>query len=268
MPSIIPPREHHPRRKTILRYNPHYWKADKLGQRLPYLDEIVIHYIPQRDTQILRLEAGELDLLDAQVRPSDLNRLEGKAFQLLDAKSSVQLKFLWFNQNPGAPKLSPSRRNWFANADFRRAGSLGIRRAIVGNVFQGRAEEAWSLMPSSIRTWHAPSVRKYPYDPGQARRLLMEAGFSWIEEGGRTRLVDAGRSPAQFEIFCRSDQQWGRIAAVVQQDTRIQEILAEELPLVPLVNQNILVVASPSIQGLKPVPLFPHTLWNGWELSF
>ncbi len=36
--------------------------------------------------------------------------------------------------------------------------------------------------------------------------------------------------------------------------TRIQEILAEEVPLVPLVNQNILVVASPAIQGLKPVP--------------
>ena len=353
--------EHHPARKTILRYNPHYWKVDKLGQRLPYLDEIVIHYIPQCDTQILRLEAGELDLLDAQVRPSDWTRLEGKGFQLLDAGPSVQLKFLWFNQNPGAPKLSPSKRNWFANADFRRAVSLGIsRRAIVENVFQGRAEEAWSLMPSSIRTWHAPSVRKYPYDPAQARRLLMESGFSWIEEGGRTRLVDAGRRPVQFEIFCRSDQQWGRIAAIVQQDlerlgmkvavrqeefralisrvmrshdyeaaimgidfpyepvehqnvlfssspmhfwnpaqespateweaevdrlflkqittleleerqllfTRIQEILAEELPLVPLVNQNILVVASPAIQGLKPVPLFPHTLWNGWELSF
>ena len=50
--------------------------------------------------------------------------------------------------------------------------------------------------------------------------------------------------------------------------TRIQEILAEEVPLVPLVNQNILVVASPAIQGLKPVPLPPLTLWNAWELSF
>ena len=335
---------------------------DKLGQRLPYLDEIVIHYIPQRDTQILRLEAGELDLLDMQVRPSDLTRLEGKGFQLLDAGPSVQLKFLWFNQNPGAPKLSRSKKNWFANADFRRAVSLAIsRRTIVETVFQGRAEMAWSLMPSSVPTWHAPSVRKYPYDPGQARRLLMEAGFSWIEEGGRTRLVDAAGLPVQFEIFCRSDQQWGRIAAVVQQDleqlgmevavrqeelralisrvmrshdyeaaimgidfpydpveqnqnvlfssspmhfwnpaqespateweaeidrllveqittleleerqllfTRIQEILAEEVPFVPLVNQNILVVASPVIQGLRPVALLPHTLWNSWELSF
>ena len=339
--------EHHPAQKTVLRNNPHYWKVDKLGQRLPYLDEIVIHYIPQRDTQILRLEAGELDLLDAQVRPSDWTRLEGKGFQLLDAGPSAQLKFLWFNQKPGAENLSPYKRNWFANVDFRRAVSQAIsRRAIVETVFQGRAEEAWSLLPSSIRTWHAPSVRKYPYDPAQARRLLMEAGFSWIEEEGRTRLVDSGGHPVQFEIFCRSDQQWGRIAAVVQQDlerlgmevavrqeefralisrvmrnhdyeaaimgigfpyepvehgnvlfssapmhfwnpgqkppateweaevdrlflkqittlelaerqllfTRIQEILAEEVPLVPLVNQNILVVASPAIQGLKPVP--------------
>ena len=353
--------EHHPAQKTILRNNPHYWKVDRLGQRLPYLDEIVIHYIPQRDTQILRLEAGELDLLDAQVRPSDLTRLEGKGFQLLDAGPSLQLKFLWFNQNPRTPNLSPFKRQWFASADFRRAVSLAIsRRAIVETVFQGRAEEAWSLMPSSIRIWHAPSVRKYPYDPVQARRLLMKAGFSWIEEGGGTRLVDAQGRPVQFEIFCPSDQQWGRIAAVIQQDLEllgmevavrqeelralrsrvmgsydyeaaimgidfpyepvehqnvlfssssmhfwnpaqesaateweaevdrlllkqittleleerrllfreIQEILAEELPFLPLVNPNTLVAASPAIQGLRPVALFPHTLWNSWELSF
>ena len=353
--------EHHPAQKTVLRNNPHYWKVDELGQRLPYLDEIVIHYIPQRDTQILRLEAGELDLLDAQVRPSDWTRLEGKGFQLLDAGPSLQLKFLWFNQNPGAPNLSSSHRQWFTNADFRRAISLAIsRRAIVETVFQGRAEEAWSLMPSSIRTWHAPSVRKYPHDPVQARLLLRKAGFSWIEEGGRTRLVDVERRPVQFKIFCPSDQQWGRIAAVIQQDLEllgmevflrqeelralgsrvmgshnyeaaimginfryepaenlnvlfssspmhfwnpsqespateweaevdrlllkqittleleerrllfreIQEILAEELPFIPLVNPNILVAASPALQGLRPVALFPHTLWNAWELSF
>ena len=353
--------EHHPAQKTILHNNPHYWKVDKLGRRLPYLDEIVIHYIPLRDTQILRLEAGELDLLDTQVRPSDLTRLEGKGFQLLDAGPSLQLKFLWFNQNPGAPNLSPFKRQWFTSVDFRRAVSLAInRRAIVETVFQGRAEKAWSLVPSSIDTWHAPSVRKYLHDPVQARRLLMEAGFSWIEEGGRTRLVDVGRRPVQFEIFCRSDQQWGRIAAVIQQDlellgmevtlrqeefralrsrvmrshdyeaaimgidfpyepvehqnvllssspmhfwnpaqesaataweaevdrlllkqittleleerqllfTQIQEILAQELPFLPLVHQNILVAASPALQGLRPVVLFPHTLWNGWELSF
>ena len=353
--------EHHPAQKTILSNNPHYWKVDKVDQRLPYLDEIVIHYIPQRDIQILRLEAGELDLLDDKVRPSDWTRLEGKGFQLLDAGPAMQLKFLWFNQKPEAPNLSPSKRKWFSNVDFRRAVSQGIsRQAIVETVFQGRAEEAWGLVPSSIRTWHAPSVRKYPYDPAQARRLLMEAGFSWIEDGARNRLVDAGGRPVRFEIFFRPDQQWGRIAAVIQQDLerlgmeiavrqeefralisrvttshdyeaailginfpydpvehqnvllssapthfwnpaqkspateweaeidrlllrqittleleerqllfrRIQEILADEVPFVPLVNQNILVVASPAIQGLKPVPLFPHTLWNGWELSF
>ena len=353
--------EHHPGQKTILRNNPHYWKVDRAGRRLPYLDEIVIHYIPQRDTQILRLEAGELDLLDDKVRPADWTRLEGRGFQLLDAGPAMQLKFLWFNQKPEAPNLAPSRKSWFSEVGFRRAVSQAIsRRAIVETVFQGRAEEAWGLVPSSMRTWYAPSVRKYPYDPAEARRLLMEAGFSWIGEGTGTRLVDAAGQPVGFEIFCRPDQQWGRIAAVIQQDLerlgmeiairqeefralisrvmtshdyeaailglsipydplehqnvllssapmhfwnpaqespatgweaeidrlflqqmttleleerqllfrRIQQILAEEVPFVPLVSQNILVVAAPGIRGLKPVALFPHTLWNGWELSF
>ncbi len=280
--------EHHPAQKTILRNNPHYWKVDKLVQRLPYLDEIVIHYIPQRDTQILRLEAGELDLLDAQVRPSDLIRLAGKGFQLLDAGPSLQLKFLWFNQNPEAPNLSPSRRQWFANVNFRRAVSLAIsRRAIVETVFQGRAEEAWSLIPSSIRTWHAPSVRKYPHDPVQARRLLMEAGFSWIEEGGRTRLVDVERHPVQFEIFCRSDQQWGRIAAVIQQDLELlgmdvavrQEefralrsrvmrshdyeaaIMGIDFPYEPVEYQNVLFSSSP-MHFWNPAQESPATEWE------
>ena len=351
--------EHVPARKTVLRYNPHYWKTDRQGRRLPYLDEISIHYIPRRDTQILRLEAGELDLLDSQVRPGDLHRLADKNFQLLDAGSSMQLKFLWFNQGTGAA-IDTSKKEWFNSLSSRQAVSFAInRRAIVETVFQGKAEEAWSLVPSSLKTWHVTSTRRYPYDPEKARRLLIEGGFSWSEAAGGTRLIDASGQPVKFQIFSRSDPQWGRSAAMVQQDleqlgievairqeefralisrvmrsrdydaaimgmdfpyepfehqnvllsyspmhfwnpaqaspateweaeldrlvlrqitelnledrkrihTRIQELLAEQLPLVPLVNHNVLVIASPIVRGLKPSPLHPHTLWNSWELS-
>jgi peptide/nickel transport system substrate-binding protein len=47
---------------------------------------------------------------------------------------------------------------------------------------------------------------------------------------------------------------------------RVQEILAEELPIICLASPNILVAAKDQIANFKPATLDPHTLWNSQEL--
>jgi len=43
---------------------------------------------------------------------------------------------------------------------------------------------------------------------------------------------------------------------------RVQEIVADELPFIYLVNKNALTAVSLKVQGAKPVPLRPQTYWN------
>jgi peptide/nickel transport system substrate-binding protein len=47
---------------------------------------------------------------------------------------------------------------------------------------------------------------------------------------------------------------------------RVQEIEAQELPIICLVTPNLLVGAKVGIGNFKPVVLDPHTLWNSDEL--
>jgi len=48
----------------------------------------------------------------------------------------------------------------------------------------------------------------------------------------------------------------------------VQEILAEELPIICLASPNLLVGAKNQLANFKPATLDPHTLWNSYELFF
>jgi peptide/nickel transport system substrate-binding protein len=47
---------------------------------------------------------------------------------------------------------------------------------------------------------------------------------------------------------------------------RVQQIIADNLPVISLVSPNILVAAKDQLINFKPVALDPHTLWNSPEL--
>ncbi len=47
---------------------------------------------------------------------------------------------------------------------------------------------------------------------------------------------------------------------------RVQELMAEKLPLIYLVSPNVLVGAKANLGNFKPAVLDPHTLWNAEEL--
>jgi peptide/nickel transport system substrate-binding protein len=46
----------------------------------------------------------------------------------------------------------------------------------------------------------------------------------------------------------------------------VQEILAREVPFIPIVNRNILVAWQPEIQNLRPASVFPYGLSEIWAV--
>jgi peptide/nickel transport system substrate-binding protein len=53
-----------PGERVVLERNPYYWKTDRDGRRLPYLEGLVFHFMPNEEAQIIRFLAGDLSIID------------------------------------------------------------------------------------------------------------------------------------------------------------------------------------------------------------
>ena len=50
-----------PGERLVLEPNPHYWRADAEGQRLPYIDYLVIKFVSESNTAIAHFATGKSD---------------------------------------------------------------------------------------------------------------------------------------------------------------------------------------------------------------
>jgi peptide/nickel transport system substrate-binding protein len=122
--------------RLVLERNPYYWKRDRFGHQLPYLDAITFHIIPDRNIEALRFQSGELDVVNV-LNPENyavLRRLQSeRGFSVRDLGPGLVLDFLWFNLNPGKSAsgvtfLDPEKRQLFEQANFRLAVSSALDR--------------------------------------------------------------------------------------------------------------------------------------------
>src|SRR5258707_10954937 len=67
-----------PGQQIVLERNPFYWKADLQKNRLPYLDEIVFLVVPTEDAEVIRFQAGDVDVI--KVNAENYSALEGDQY--------------------------------------------------------------------------------------------------------------------------------------------------------------------------------------------
>jgi peptide/nickel transport system substrate-binding protein len=202
--------------------NPNYWEKDAAGTPLPYLDRIVMEVVPTQDAEILRLEAGSLDLMtQADVRPEDiaaLRRLRDQgSLRLAEVGVSVDPNTLWFNLTPGAPvqKAKP----YLQRVEFRQAVSYAVDRdAIVNTVYLGAAAPIYGPVTPGNKVWYADSAPKYPHDLARAKALL--AGIGLIDRNGDGMLDDASGKPVRFSILTQRGNIRERTATMLQEQLR------------------------------------------------
>ena len=108
--------EHLSGRRLVFVRNPRYWRKDAAGTQLPYLDKLTVLTVPDQNTEALRLQTGELDLMGSgEIRPEDYAAFRRIAEQgrlrLIDAGVGLDPNVLWFNLSP-AGAANP-RTAWF-----------------------------------------------------------------------------------------------------------------------------------------------------------
>ena len=192
-----------PGQRLVFVRNEKYWRKDAAGTPLPYLDRLTLEITPDQNAELLRLQSGQADLAQSEVRPDDYAALKREAaagkLRLVDAGLAFDADAFWFNLKPGAK--AHDGRPWLARVELRRAVSHAVnRRAFADEVFLGAAEPQWGPITPSNKAWFAPdgAIEREAHDTGRARVLL--AGLGLRDANNDGMLEDAAGAPARFSL--------------------------------------------------------------------
>jgi len=213
-------RQYTPGQRVVLERNPHYWKADRKGVRLPYLESVTFLQVGAEDAQVLRFRAGETDVisrLSARNFAALEKERESGRYRLIDLGPGLEYNFLFFNLNPGSG--NPIRRAWFQDVSFRRAISAAVdRQGIARLVYQGRATPLWNFVTPGNKLWADPALPRPARSLEQARAVLRNAGFAWNREGA---LLDPRGNRVEFSIATSAgNPDRVQIATILEDDLR------------------------------------------------
>jgi peptide/nickel transport system substrate-binding protein len=196
-----------PGERVVVTRNPHYWKKDKNGAALPYLDSITLEVVSDLNNALARLGQGTLDLVD-RIRPADYAGLKDSTAgpSSFDLGPGLAIDHLWFNLNTGTrggkPVIDPVKRGWFSDARFRRAVSHAIdRESIASFTLLGLATPLYGMISPANRTWAALDLPRADYNLERARTLLSEAGFTQKDESGGPRLFDSSGNRVEWTLL-------------------------------------------------------------------
>ncbi len=181
-----------PGQRLVYDRNPRYWRKDERGQPLPYLDRIVVEMVPEQDAEVVRLQAGQIDVMQQQLRATDITTFrtleqQGKV-RVFDLGVSLSPDHFIFNLRPAKWAKDP-RGAWLATKEFRQAISHAVdREAFANTVYLGEAVPVHGPVTTGNAAWFSPNVPRYPYSLDRARALLEGLGLKnrdadeWLED--------------------------------------------------------------------------------------
>ena len=183
-----------PGAKVVLKANPDYWEGR------PHLDDLIYRVIPDMATLFLELRSGGVDMMgltSLQYRRQTETAFFKKNFRKYRYLSSGYTYLGWNMRDPRFKKLK-----------IRQALTLAINRPeIIKGVLLGLGQVAVGpLQPDTY--WYNPKVKRYPYDPARAKKLLAEEG--WQDRDGDGWLDKDGK---RFEFVIITNQ--GKSSAII-----------------------------------------------------
>ena len=190
--------------RVIFEKNPYYWKKDKQGNSLPYIDNIIWSIVESTDTSLLQFRSGSLDSIGVSPEYFSLLKKEEDRgnFTIYNGGPDYGTSFLSFNLNQGKrngkPLVDPIKSRWFNNLNFRRAIAYAIDRdRMINNIYRGLGEPQNSPI-SAQSPYYDKKIQGYNYNPEKAQQLLLKEGFRYNEKG---ELLDDKGNRVQFTLM-------------------------------------------------------------------
>ncbi|HUQ86324.1 MAG TPA: ABC transporter substrate-binding protein [Vicinamibacterales bacterium] len=212
-----------PGQRLVFDRNPRYWKKDAAGIQLPYLDQVILEIVPDQNAELVRLQSGQLDTLQQQVRPEDIATLrpleqQGK-LKLIELGVAADPDLFFFNLRSPYWAKDP-RRDWITRKEFRHAISHAIdREAFANTVFLGAGVPVRGPVTPGNQKWFSPNIPRYDYSVSRAKEILAALGLKnrdadpWLE--------DAKGNEARFTLITyRGNSSLERGSAVIRDELK------------------------------------------------
>lgn len=126
-------------------------------------------------------------------------------------------------------------------------------RSVVDRVFQSHDYDAAIL-----------GLGGGDVDPNSQMNVWLSSGNDHVWDMGEQH--PATNWEAEIDQLMQKQLSTLKPQARKQLYDRVQEIIADNLPVISLVSPNVLVAAKDELGNFKPAELDPHTLWNSQEL--
>lgn len=142
--------------------NESYWQDG-----MPYLDQVTIRYIPDSQTGLNSLLAGEADL-GMKIDPSSLQTLKTHDDISVSAAPSLGFDSCYFNYS----------KEPFNKVEVRQAINYAIDRSALNDAYMfGNATPAVEPYPPGYWAAQPDLANAFPHDVAKAKELLTQAGY-------------------------------------------------------------------------------------------
>src|SRR5262249_25357647 len=159
--------------KTVLEPNPEWW-----GKREDNLTEVVFTPIQSDATRVAALLSGEADLI-YPVPQQDVERIKKSGRFSVLQKTELRTVFLNFDQKRDELLESNVKgKNPFKDRRVRQAIYQAIdMNAIRDRIMGGTSHVAGIMVAPGVNGYDGSLDKRFPFDPGESKRLLSEAGY-------------------------------------------------------------------------------------------
>ncbi|AEG13756.1 ABC-type transporter, periplasmic subunit [Desulfofundulus kuznetsovii DSM 6115] len=167
--------------EVVVEKNDNYWGSK------PKLDEVVFKFIPDSNTRVMALQAGEIQVADNIPAESVEAIIKTGAYQILSG-SSLRTHMLIFNvTKPGLDDVN-----------VRKAINMAINREDLANkVMKESAIPAVGPFPL-VLPFGGNELEGYAYQPEEAKKLLDAAGWKPGSDGVRRK----NDRKLEFSVLC------------------------------------------------------------------
>lgn len=162
--------------QIILKRNPNYWRKDDFGNKLPFLDKVVMTYTKNKKSELLAFRNRKIDV----VLEIPVEEIENVFGSLEDAQNGKNVKHKVETESSlhMAYMAFACESNEFKDERVRKAFNLAInRQGIVDNLLEGEGYPALNGFVPNMETYPNKKIKGFQYNPGLAKTLMTEAGY-------------------------------------------------------------------------------------------
>ncbi len=164
--------------KVILKRNDNYHDSDSLGNQLPFLDSIIIGFLPTKKAELESFKNGALaevvelpsEAIKEMIEKEITDFQNKKPKYILERLPEMASQYYLFNLT----------KEPFNNPKVRRAFAYAIdRNKIIEEVLKGEAYGPGinGICPPTFKGYDITKIKGYDFDAKEAKKLLAEAGY-------------------------------------------------------------------------------------------